>query len=139
MGNTWGKSNWTARTLAGATVASGSFGLTQSINPFKKLGSWFEGLQAGYNYMFPNRVLIGAEAVFTGVAFPDPDLGFTTGGMSILVNTGETHTENVLYADSAGSRWLCARELALLCDRRLRLELQAIYFDAVVQRLLLDD
>ena len=104
MGNTWGKSNWTARTLAGATVASGSFGLTQSINPFKESGSWFEGLQAGYNYMFPNQVLIGAEAVFTGVAFPDPDSGFTTGGASILVNTGETHTENVLYAGTALGR-----------------------------------
>ena len=110
LGDTWGKSNWTAGTLpgapvpAGATIASGSYGLTQCINPFKKLGSWFEGVQAGYNYMFPNRVVIGAEADFAGVAFPDPDSNFTTGGMSILVNTGETYNENVLYSGTARGR-----------------------------------
>ena len=110
LGDTWGKSNWTAGTLpgapvpAGATIASGSYGLTQCINPFKKSGSWFEGVQAGYNYMFPNRVVIGAEADFAGVAFPDPDSNFTTGGMSILVNTGETYNENVLYSGTARGR-----------------------------------
>jgi opacity protein-like surface antigen len=93
IGYDWGKSNWSAST-AGAPVASGSFGLTQPINIFTESGSWFEGLQAGYNYMLPNRVLIGAEADITGTSFPDPVTGFSTGGQSVLQNGNEVYSEN---------------------------------------------
>jgi high affinity Mn2+ porin len=103
IGYDWGKSNWSAST-AGGPVASGSFGLTQPINIFTESGSWFEGLQAGYNYMLPNRVLIGAEADITGTSFPDPVTGFSTGGQSVLQNGNEVYSENAFYSGTVRGR-----------------------------------
>jgi opacity protein-like surface antigen len=88
IGYEWAKSNWTA-SAAGAPFASGSLDMTKSIDIFKESGSWFEGLQTGYNYMFPNRLVIGAEADITGASFPDPFNGFSTGGQAFLQNGNE--------------------------------------------------
>lgn len=58
-----GNTDWTA-TEAGAAIPSlnGSFDLFNPYDPFKGTGSYFVGLQAGYNYMLPSRFLIGFEA-----------------------------------------------------------------------------
>ena len=58
-----GRSNWTA-TEAGAAIPTlnGSLGLFNSYDAFKGTGSYFQGMQAGYNYMLPSRVLVGFEA-----------------------------------------------------------------------------
>jgi high affinity Mn2+ porin len=58
-----GDTGWAA-TEAGAAVPSlnGSFDLFKSYDPFKGTGSYFVGLQAGYNYMLPSRFVIGFEA-----------------------------------------------------------------------------
>lgn len=58
-----GDTGWAA-TEAGAAVPSlnGSFDLFKSYDPFKGTGSYFVGLQAGYNYMLPSRYVIGFEA-----------------------------------------------------------------------------
>ncbi|MGA3309605.1 MAG: carbohydrate porin [Xanthobacteraceae bacterium] len=55
LGVAWGSSNWSGPGIAGST------NLFQPIDSFNEAGSFFEGLQAGYNYMLPNRVLVGAE------------------------------------------------------------------------------
>jgi high affinity Mn2+ porin len=57
-----GSSAWTATDTAPAPTLSGAFDLFQSYDAFKGTGSYFVGLQAGYNFMRPSRVLIGVEA-----------------------------------------------------------------------------
>src|SRR5262249_15186043 len=60
MGYTFGTSRWTASS-PGAADVSGSLSFTQRIDPFSETGSFSAGLQGGYNYMLPNRVVIGGE------------------------------------------------------------------------------
>jgi high affinity Mn2+ porin len=57
-----GNSSWTATEVAPTPALSGAFDLFQSYDPFKGTGSYFVGLQAGYNFMLPSRVLLGIEA-----------------------------------------------------------------------------
>jgi high affinity Mn2+ porin len=63
-----GYSRWSA-TEAGAESPSltGSLDFFKAYDGFKGTGSYFLGLQAGYSYMFPSRLLLGAEA---DVSFP---------------------------------------------------------------------
>ncbi len=75
LGYAWGSSNWTA------PGASGSLDLAQPIDTFDEAGSFFAGLQAGYNYMLPNRVVIGAEIDASFPAFPNL-AGISIGGIS---------------------------------------------------------
>ncbi len=75
LGYAWGSSNWTA------PGASGSLDLAQPVDTFAETGSFFEGLQAGYNYMLPNRVLIGAEIDASFPAFQNL-AGISIGGIS---------------------------------------------------------
>ena len=46
----------------GADVTSGTFEFFRAFDPFKGTGSYFAGLQAGYNYRLPQGVVIGLEA-----------------------------------------------------------------------------
>jgi high affinity Mn2+ porin len=58
-----GRSHWTAQTAAASTPPlSGSVDLFNSFDAFKGTGSFFNGLQAGYDYMLPSRVVTGIEA-----------------------------------------------------------------------------
>jgi high affinity Mn2+ porin len=63
-----GTSHWSA-TEAGASASSlaGALDFFHACDAFKGTGSYFIGLQAGYNYLFSSRILIGAEA---DVSFP---------------------------------------------------------------------
>jgi high affinity Mn2+ porin len=74
----WGSSNWTA-----GPGISGSTNLFQTIDSFDEGGSFFAGLQGGYNYMLPNRVLIGAEADASFPAWPTLPSGVNPFGVSI--------------------------------------------------------
>jgi high affinity Mn2+ porin len=56
-----GRTDWSA-TDAGAPAAMGSLDLFNQYDAFKGTGSYFFGLQAGYNYVLPSRWLIGFEA-----------------------------------------------------------------------------
>ena len=75
LGYAWGSSNWTG------ARCSGSLDLAQPVDTFAETGSFFEGLQAGYNYMLPNRVLIGAEIDASFPAFQNL-AGISIGGIS---------------------------------------------------------
>lgn len=77
-----GNSGWTLAPVGGGTPVAGSFGLYQSPNGFKESGSWFEGVQAGYNWMLRNRLVLGIEADGSFPTFPDPVTGLTIGGIS---------------------------------------------------------
>jgi high affinity Mn2+ porin len=58
-----GTSDWSA-----TGVPPGSFTLFNGYDPFKGTGSYFAGLQAGYNYVLPSRLMVGIEA---DISFPN--------------------------------------------------------------------
>jgi high affinity Mn2+ porin len=68
LGYAAGVSDWRA-TQAGAAMPSlsGSLDLFQGYNLATGSGSYLLGFQAGYNHMFPSRVVLGAEA---DISFP---------------------------------------------------------------------
>jgi high affinity Mn2+ porin len=63
LGYATGTSNWVA-TMTGASTPplSGSVDLFKSYDAFKGTGSYFSGLQAGYNYKLPSRLVVGIES-----------------------------------------------------------------------------
>lgn len=91
LGDAWGSSQWTA-TGPGAATAAGSFSLFQPVDSFAETGSFFAGLQGGYNYMLPNRVVLGAEV---DASFPPFSTAAGIGGSS-------TFTSPTLGAESSG-------------------------------------
>jgi high affinity Mn2+ porin len=64
VGAAWGSSSWSA-----GPGRAGSNALYRPINPSDEGGSWFTGLQSGYNYVFPSRLLLGAEVDLTAPSF----------------------------------------------------------------------
>src|SRR5262245_36188658 len=105
MGYTWGTSNWTASS-PGAPDVSGSFSLAQRIDPFSQTGSFFAGLQAGYNYALPNRIVVGGEVDATFPTFLDRN-GISTGGLTNLTSPtlgAETFGETMLASGTVRGR-----------------------------------
>jgi high affinity Mn2+ porin len=80
IGYSWGTSDWSA------PPASGTFDLYNAFDSNKLSGSFAIGVQAGYNYMFKNRVVLGAEIEFQAPAWPDVNTGLTTGGQHGFVS-----------------------------------------------------
>jgi high affinity Mn2+ porin len=100
LGYAWGSSNWTGPGV------SGSLDLSQSVDTFAESGSFFEGLQAGYNYMLPNRFLIGAEIDASFPAFPNL-AGISVGGTSRFTSPAfgaESYSENVRASGTVRGR-----------------------------------
>jgi high affinity Mn2+ porin len=77
MGVGWGKSNWSA-----APGVSGLTNLFQTIDTFNESGSFFAGAQAGYNYLLPNRMLLGAEVDASFPSFQTVPSGVNPFGLS---------------------------------------------------------
>ena len=65
FGYATGTSDWSATQGGGAAPLSGSVDLFNSFDAFKGTGSYFAGLQAGYNRMLPSRFLWGVEMDFS--------------------------------------------------------------------------
>jgi high affinity Mn2+ porin len=102
-----GSSGWTLDPLGGGAPVAGSFGLYQSPNAFKESGSWFEGVQGGYNWMLKNRVVLGIEGDGSFPTFPDPVSGLTIGGISNFTSPtfgAGTFSENVLASGTLRGR-----------------------------------
>jgi high affinity Mn2+ porin len=78
MGVAWGSSIWTA-----GPGISGTTNLFQTIDTFDEGGSFFAGVQGGYNYMLANRVVLGAEVDATFPAWPTLPSGVNPFGVSI--------------------------------------------------------
>jgi high affinity Mn2+ porin len=105
FGYAWGNSNWTAGS-PGAPSVSGSFSVAQPIDSFSESGSFLAGLQAGYNYMLPNRLLLGAEVDGTFPAFQNLS-GLSIGNITNLTSPtlgAETFGENVLASGTVRGR-----------------------------------
>ena len=96
LGDAWGASNWTASS-AGTPFASGSIDLYQPFNGFTGDGSYFAGFQVGYDYMLPNRFVIGGVADASFPSFPNLS-GISIGGTSLLASPAgqESYSETVL-------------------------------------------
>jgi high affinity Mn2+ porin len=106
LGYAWGNSNWTG-SQGGAAFGSGSLSFAQPIDIFKESGSFFEGVQIGYNYMLANRIVIGAEADVSFPSFPNPITGLSIGGTSIFSSPSfgaESYSENVLASGTVRAR-----------------------------------
>ena len=73
MGAAWGQSDWSAS--GPAFPQSGVLGLGDPFDFAAGTGSYFEGLQAGYNRELPSGLVIGAQA---DVSFPNTLLGTQT-------------------------------------------------------------
>jgi high affinity Mn2+ porin len=80
MGDAWGKSNWTK-----PPDQSGSLNLFNRYDAFATTGSYFGGFQFGYDYMLPNRVVVGGIVDTSFPSFPDFN-GLTIGGTSTFVS-----------------------------------------------------
>jgi high affinity Mn2+ porin len=78
MGVGWGKSNWNA-----GPGISGSTDLFQTIDTFDEAGSFFAGVQGGYSYVLPNRILLGAEVDASFPAFQSLPSGVNPFGVSV--------------------------------------------------------
>ena len=107
LGYAWGSSNWTASTPAvPAPSTSGALDLYQPFNAFDNTGSFFAGLQAGYNYMLPNRFVLGAEV---DASFPSflSNTGISIGGTSTFASStlgAVSYSETVLSSGTVRGR-----------------------------------
>jgi len=100
LGYAWGSSNW-----ATAPGVAGSLDLFQGFDVFKGTGSFFGGLQAGYDYMLPNRFIIGAEVDASFPSFQNP-FGISIGGTSTFSSLfgTESYSETVLSSGTVRGR-----------------------------------
>jgi high affinity Mn2+ porin len=101
LGYAWGSSNWTA-----VPGISGSLNFAQPVDNFDQTGSFFGGFQGGYNYLLPNRFLIGAEA---DASFPSHQnlSGISIGGTSTFTSPtlgAESYSETVLSSGTGRVR-----------------------------------
>lgn len=78
IGAAWGSSSWT-----GGPDLSGSATLFQPIDQFNEGGSWFTGIQGGYNYVLPNHLFLGGEIDYTAPSWPKLPTGANPFGLSI--------------------------------------------------------
>ena len=97
VGYSYGKTNFTVANTAnpGTTIDGGSQSLAQRIDSYNESGSWSVGAQAGYNYMFANRLVLGGVADFNAATFPNYN-GLSTGGVSTVLGGTETFSDNIL-------------------------------------------
>jgi hypothetical protein len=54
-----GASSWSAAQPAAGQTLNGSFDLPYNFDFFAGTGSYVAGIQGGYNYVFPSRVMLG--------------------------------------------------------------------------------
>jgi high affinity Mn2+ porin len=100
LGVAWGSSNWSGPGVSDST------NLFQPIDSFNEAGSFFEGLQAGYNYMLPNRVVIGAEIDASFPSFQNL-AGISIGGISNFTSPtlgAVSYSETVLSSGTVRGR-----------------------------------
>jgi len=96
-----GSSRWSAMpTGAAGPAQSGSLDLFKAFNGFDGMGSYFEGFQAGYNYMLPSRWLFGVEA---DVSFPSTITGTST--LSSATSGTASYAETVEFSGTLRGRF----------------------------------
>jgi high affinity Mn2+ porin len=94
LGYAWGRSDWTAQ----PDGLAGSLNMFQRYDAFANTGSWFAGLQVGYDNMLPNRVVVGAVADLSAPSKQSLN-DVSIGGISTFVSPilgQESYSESVL-------------------------------------------
>jgi high affinity Mn2+ porin len=91
-----GSSDWAARSAGG--FANRTTNLTQGFDLFKGSGSFFGGLQGGYNIVLPSRLLVGVEA---DASFPNSVSGASTGATNIGI---AGYSDTVLHSGTVRAR-----------------------------------
>ena len=95
-GYAWGNSDF-----SGPPGIGGSISLAQPLDHFDEAGSWFVGVQGGYNFVLPNRMVLGAEVDETAPSFPALN-GLSIGGTTRF--GPETYSETVLASGTVRGR-----------------------------------
>jgi high affinity Mn2+ porin len=108
FGYATGTSDWAATQGGGAAPLNGSLDLFNSFDAFKGTGSYFAGLQAGYNRMLPSHWLWGVEMDFSS---PNTIAGSQTvssaaGGQASYTDTVEDFGTLRARVGYAFDRWL---------------------------------
>jgi high affinity Mn2+ porin len=98
LGYAGGSSGWSA-TNAGLPSSAGSLSFYVPFDLFKGSGSFFGGLQGGYNYVFPSRLMIGVEA---DVSFPSTIASVQT--VSFPSAGQASYGDTVLYSGTVRGR-----------------------------------
>jgi high affinity Mn2+ porin len=98
-----GYSKWTAAEAgAAAPTLGGSFGLFNAFNGFGGDGSYFAGLQAGYNQRLGSRLILGAEV---DVAFPSFPVGLVGAQRLSSPLVGQAnYQDSIAYTGTARGR-----------------------------------
>lgn len=101
-----GASNWTAQSGAGVPALDGSFNLPFNFDFMAGTGSYFLGLQAGYNYVFPSHLMLGVEVDVTA---PNSDvlIPYSVRGSQTVISPSigqVTYGEAVMHYGSARAR-----------------------------------
>jgi high affinity Mn2+ porin len=94
LGYAWGRSDWTEQ----PDGLSGSLNMFQRYDAFANTGSWFGGLQVGYDYMLSNRVVVGVVTDLSAPSWRSLN-NVSIGGISTFVSPilgQESHSETVL-------------------------------------------
>ncbi|HKN08267.1 MAG TPA: carbohydrate porin [Pseudomonadota bacterium] len=100
FGYATGYSRWSATEPGMAIPAlAGSLDLFKAFDGFKGTGSYYLGLQGGYNYMFASRLLIGIEA---DASFPSNIHGIQT--ISSTLTGQATYEEMVQWSNTVRGR-----------------------------------
>src|SRR5215467_5150432 len=101
LGYAWGHSNWSAP----PDLAS-SLDLDQSSDIFNGSGSYFGGLQIGYDVMLANRLVLGVQVDSSFPGFPNLN-GVSIGGFSIFSTPAlglAAYSESVLLSGTVRGR-----------------------------------
>jgi high affinity Mn2+ porin len=101
-----GSSHWSAARPAIGQSLNGSFDLPSNFDFFAGTGSYVAGIQGGYNYVFPSRLMLGVEY---DVSFPNSDVlvPFSVRGGQTINSplTGQvSYDEAVIHYGSARAR-----------------------------------
>jgi high affinity Mn2+ porin len=100
FGYATGYSRWSATEPGMAIPAlAGSLDLFKAFDGFKGTGSYYLGLQGGYNYMFGSRLLIGIEA---DASFPSNIHGIQT--ISSTLTGQATYEQMVQWSNTVRGR-----------------------------------
>jgi high affinity Mn2+ porin len=97
VGYAVGRSNWSTNDPLGGALSTGSTDLTNGFDVFKGSGSYFGGVQGGYNFVLPSRVMFGVEA---DIAFPSSIAGTS------VSNTGiASYGDRILHSGTMRGRF----------------------------------
>ncbi len=101
-GYAWGNSNWTVSS-GGSVIDKGSLSLAQGYDANNQGGSWFNGLQIGYDRMLANRVVIGAEADVSVASFANYAGNRIGNTISVLQGAG-SYSDNAFLSGTVRGR-----------------------------------